>query len=85
MTCFSAKNIFCFVLFFVGFWGRLGESLFCGLVAKVSQTGTTLGHQPYCSKVGKLKTSDLPRPNITFSSFEGLGRNIFGNFFQHLF
>ena len=45
--------------------------------------GTLL--QLYYTKVGKLKTSVSPRPNTTFSSFEGLGREILGNFFQHLF
>ena len=45
--------------------------------------GTLL--QLYYTNVGKLKTSVSPRPNITFSSFERLGRNILGNFFQHLF
>ena len=45
--------------------------------------GTLL--QLYYSKDGKLKTSVSPGPNITFSSFEGLGRNILGNFFQDFF
>ena len=45
--------------------------------------GTLL--QLYYTKVGKLKTSVSPWPNTTFSSFEGLGRNILGSFFQHFF
>ena len=45
--------------------------------------GTLL--QLYYTKVGQLKTSVSPGPNTTFSSFEGLGRNILGNFFQHFF
>ena len=39
--------------------------------------GTLL--QLYYSKVGKLKTSVSPLPNTTFSSFEGLSRNILGD------
>ena len=35
------KNMSCCVFFFVGFWMSLEECLFCGLVAKVLQTGTT--------------------------------------------
>ena len=45
--------------------------------------GTLL--QLYYTKVGKLKASVSPRRNTTFSSFEGLGRNILGNFFQPFF
>ena len=41
--------------------------------------------QLYDSKAGKVKTSVSPIPNTIFSSFEGLGRNILGNFFQHFF
>ena len=65
----------------------LGSRFFCGLVAKVLQIGTTSGHfcSLYYSKDGKLKTSVSLIPNTTFSSFEGLGRNILGNFLQHFF
>ena len=45
--------------------------------------GTLL--QLYYTKVGKLKPSVSPKRNTTFSSFEGLGRNILGNFFQPFF
>ena len=41
--------------------------------------------QLYYSKDGKLKTSVSTIPNTTFSSFEGLGRNILDNSFQHFF
>ena len=45
--------------------------------------GTLL--QLYDTNVGKLNTSVSPRPNTTSSSFERLGLNILGNFFQHFF
>ena len=45
--------------------------------------GTLL--QLYSTKVGKLKISVSPRPSTTFSSFDRLGLNILGNFFQHFF
>ena len=43
------KNISCFVVFCLGFWMSLEECFFCGLVAKVLQTGTTSGH--FCSYI----------------------------------
>ena len=43
------KHRICSLCFFVVFWRSLRECFFCGLVATVSQTGTTLGH--FCSHI----------------------------------
>ena len=80
------KNLsFSLCFFFVGFWMSLGECFFLRFgrqsVSNSAYFGTLL--QLYYSKDGKLKTSVSLRPNTTFSSFEGPGRNILGNFFQH--
>ena len=72
LCCFFMSPRECFCLRFGG------QS-----VPNRSYFGTLL--QLYYSKAGKLKTSVSPIPNTTFSSFEGLGRNILGNFFQHFF
>ena len=81
------KNLSFSLCFFVGFRISLEGCFFCCLVAKVLQTGTTSGH--FCSYITpKLESWKLvfrQDQTLLFLSFEGLGRNIFGSFFQHFF
>ena len=81
------KNLRFSLCFFCWFWDESRWVFFLRFGGQSAPNrdyfGTLL--QLYYTKVGKLKTSVSPWPNTTFSSFEGLGRNILGDFFQFFF
>ena len=81
------RHFFCNVMLFYWFWEESRGLFFLRFGGQSGSNrdyfGTLL--QLYYTKVGKLKTSVSLLPNTTFSSFEGLGRNILGNFSQYFF
>ena len=81
------KNSQFFVMFFSLVFGGVLGSVFLRFGGRNVQNGGYLDtlFQVCCSKAGKLKTSVSCTPNTTFPSSEGLGKDIWGNFFHHLF
>ena len=74
-------------MFFSLIFGGVLGSVFLRFGGRSVPNGGYLGtlFQPCCSKAGKLETRVSCTPNTTFQSFEGLGQDVLGNFFQHLF